>query len=106
MPAPPTDLDPSWLWDVPFERLAGRTALATGDRRRDLAVRLRYAEVDHEVVSDPLSAIDRAAELVPPRPAAPPDRHGPDGLGRDGPDADVLFIGNYTAFADVRRRLR
>src|SRR5690606_29015385 len=31
--------DPSWLWDVPFERLRGRTVVATGDRRRDLAVR-------------------------------------------------------------------
>ena len=25
-------LDTSWLWDVPFERLAGRTVVATGDR--------------------------------------------------------------------------
>ena len=40
-------LRPSWLWDVPFERLAGRPVVATGDRRLDLAVRLRYAEVDH-----------------------------------------------------------
>ena len=35
--------DPSWLWDVPFERLAGRTVVATGDRFRDLSVRLHYA---------------------------------------------------------------
>ena len=33
--------DPSWLWDVPFERLAGRTVVATGDRYRDLSVRLQ-----------------------------------------------------------------
>jgi len=45
--------DPSWLWDVPFERLRGRTVVATGDRRRDLAVRLLHAEVDHVVVEDP-----------------------------------------------------
>ena len=45
--------DPSWLWDVPFERLRGRVVVATGDRRRDLAVRLLHAEVDHVVIEDP-----------------------------------------------------
>ena len=45
--------DPSWLWDVPFERLRGRTVVATGDRRRDLAVRLLHAGVDHVVIEDP-----------------------------------------------------
>jgi UDP-N-acetylmuramyl tripeptide synthase len=85
--------DPSWLWDVPFERLTGRRAVATGDRRRDLAVRLRYAEVDHEVVEDPLDAVDRALELAPVPPGA-------------APPPELVFVGNYTAFADVRRRLR
>ncbi len=46
-------LDTSWLWDVPFERLAGRAVVATGDRRLDLAVRLHYAGVPHTVVADP-----------------------------------------------------
>ncbi len=45
--------DPSWLWDVPFERLAGRTVVATGDRYRDLSVRLRYAGVAHTTEADP-----------------------------------------------------
>ncbi len=53
-------LDTSWLWDVPFERLAGRPVIATGDRRLDLAVRLRYAEVGCTVVGDPLVALDVA----------------------------------------------
>ena len=84
--------DTSWLWDVPFERLAGRPVVATGDRRRDLAVRLRYAEVAHTTVVDPLDAIDAALALGtgdhsdPIRPAAD-------------------FLGNYTAFADLRARL-
>jgi UDP-N-acetylmuramyl tripeptide synthase len=52
--------DPSWLWDVPFEKLRGRTVIATGDRRCDLAVRLLHADVDHVVVEDPY---DPAAEL-------------------------------------------
>jgi UDP-N-acetylmuramyl tripeptide synthase len=54
--------DPSWLWDVPFERLRGRTVVATGDRRRDLSVRLLHAGVDHVVIEDPYSP---AADLPP-----------------------------------------
>jgi UDP-N-acetylmuramyl tripeptide synthase len=81
-------LDTSWLWDVPFERLAHRTVVVTGDRRRDLAVRLRYAEVDCTVVADPLDAVDRAVD---------------DALS--SPAAAVDFVGNYTAFADLRGRL-
>jgi lipid II isoglutaminyl synthase (glutamine-hydrolysing) len=52
--------DPSWLWDVPFEKLAGRLVVATGERRCDLAVRLHYAEVDHVVASSLREAV-RAA---------------------------------------------
>ena len=77
-------LDTSWLWDVPFERLSGRAVVATGDRRLDLAVRLRYAEVAHDVVDGPLAALDHA-------------------IGRSDPGTDVEFLGNYTAFADLRR---
>ncbi|MDH6532156.1 UDP-N-acetylmuramyl tripeptide synthase [Aurantimicrobium minutum] len=47
--------DPSWLWDVPFERLAGRTVIASGNRRRDLAVRLLHAGVDAHVIEDPFA---------------------------------------------------
>ncbi len=79
-------LDTSWLWDVPFERLAGRRVVATGERCRDLAVRLRYADVEHVVVDDPLDALGRAGELV-------------------APGGTIEFLGNYTAFADLRGRL-
>jgi UDP-N-acetylmuramyl tripeptide synthase len=78
-------LDTSWLWDVPFERLRGRTVVATGERCRDLAVRLRYAEVAHAVVPDPLAALDVAIQ------------------GTNG--TEVEFVGNYTAFAVLRGRL-
>ena len=47
---------------MPFEKLRGRTVIATGDRRRDLAVRLLHAEVDHVVIADPYSP---AAPLPP-----------------------------------------
>jgi UDP-N-acetylmuramyl tripeptide synthase len=79
-------LDTSWLWDVPFERLAGRSVVVTGDRRLDLAVRLRYARVDAELVSDPMGAVDRA-------------------LGMATGSSPLDVVGNYTAFADLRDRL-
>jgi UDP-N-acetylmuramyl tripeptide synthase len=80
--------DPSWLWDVPFERLAGRSVVASGDRCRDLSVRLHYAEVPHVVEGDPVSAVHAAIA--------------------NHPDADrfmtrVDIIGNYTAFGDLLR---
>jgi len=87
-------LDTSWLWDVPFERLSGRAVVATGDRRLDLAVRLRYAEVPCTVVPDPLAALDRAVELIP----------SVGGGGTPGMP-EIEFLGNYTAFAELRSRL-
>jgi UDP-N-acetylmuramyl tripeptide synthase len=51
----PDGRDPSWLWDVPVERLRGRHVIVTGERAADMAVRLRYAEVDH-VVAPSLAA--------------------------------------------------
>jgi UDP-N-acetylmuramyl tripeptide synthase len=48
--------DPSWLWDVPYELLRGHATAAAGDRHLDVAVRLRYAEVDAIVEPDPLAA--------------------------------------------------
>jgi UDP-N-acetylmuramyl tripeptide synthase len=74
--------DPSWLWDVPFERLAGRFVVATGERRHDLAVRLRYADVDHAVAD----ALDEAVVSAV--------RRG----GDHGAPLDVAA--NYTAFQE------
>ena len=72
--------DPSWLWDVPFERLAGRAVVVTGDRYRDLSVRLHYGGVPHSTEPDPVLAVARAAA---------------------GSAAVVEVIGNYTAFYDL-----
>ncbi len=72
--------DPSWLWDVPFELLAGRVVIASGERRLDLAVRLRHAGVEHRTADDPVSAIAAVGQAV-------------------------TYIGNYTAFQDLRRAL-
>ncbi|MEW6154707.1 MAG: MurT ligase domain-containing protein [Actinomycetota bacterium] len=75
--------DPSWLWDVPFERLRGRLVVATGERALDLAVRLRYAEVEHTVVMGYRRAVKAA---------------------NGSPDVDL--VANYTSFQDARAELR
>lgn len=75
--------DPSWLWDVPFERLQGTFVVATGDRGRDLAVRLRYAGVEHAFVEDRRRALEEAS------------------LRAGGSEVDVLA--NYSAFQEYRR---
>ena len=49
--------DVSWLWDVDYEQLAGRTVICTGPRAQDLAVRLSYAGVDHEIRPDLRAAL-------------------------------------------------
>jgi UDP-N-acetylmuramyl tripeptide synthase len=77
--------DPSWLWDVPFERLAARTVVATGDRCRDLSVRLRYAGVEHVMETDPVAAVARATA----------------GGGVNSRPMVVDVIGNYTAFNEL-----
>ena len=76
--------DPSWLWDVPYERLNGRAVIATGDRFRDLSVRLHYGGVQHSTEPEPVQAVTRAAAAA--------------GTG-SGEVVDV--IGNYTAFHDL-----
>jgi UDP-N-acetylmuramyl tripeptide synthase len=84
----PDGRDPSWLWDVPFERLQGRLVIATGDRGRDLAVRLRYADVDHRFIEGYTAAV-RATAALPTPPSAPA----------------IDLAANYTSFQDARREL-
>jgi UDP-N-acetylmuramyl tripeptide synthase len=72
--------DPSWLWDVEFEMLHGRRVIAAGERAADLAVRLRYADVDCEMWDGSmLGALERFEE------------------------SDVDVVANYTAFAELVR---
>jgi len=58
--------DPSWLYDVGFERLRGHLVWCLGERRLDLATRLEYAGVDFRVVDDPhqLPRNDHPVELI------------------------------------------
>jgi len=80
--------DPSWLWDVPFEHLAGRRVVAAGERASDLAVRLRYAEVDHHVAPDPVEAVVGAAREA-----------------RRGGHSGLDVVANYTSFQTLRGAL-
>lgn len=56
--------DLSWLWDVDYEQLQGRTVIATGPRAHDLAVRLLYAGVEHRCVPDLAEALTGHPEPV------------------------------------------
>jgi len=78
----PDGRDPSWLWDVPVERLQGRPVVVTGERAADMAVRLRYAEVEHTVAPSLDAALAEGRRL----------------------GADVLAT--YTAFWQVKGALR
>ncbi len=73
--------DPSWLWDVPYELLAGHAVAASGERALDVAVRLRYAGIDCLVERDVMRAIARV--------------HG----------SSVTVIASYTQFYGLSRRL-
>jgi lipid II isoglutaminyl synthase (glutamine-hydrolysing) len=74
----PDGRDTSWLWDVDYRRLRGRTVFVAGERRIDLAVRLEADEVLFRVVGSVDEAIDLARS----------------------PSMEV--IANYTAFQQIR----
>jgi UDP-N-acetylmuramyl tripeptide synthase len=61
----PDGRDTSWLWDVDFRRLRGRTVLVGGERRLDLAVRLEADEVPFQLVNDIDEAVQAALAVVP-----------------------------------------
>ena len=90
--------DPSWLWDVPFERLRGRLVVATGGRARDLAVRLRYAGVEHTLVPGYREAVRIAATSV--------EHPSSKGGWTAASGIPVDLAANYTAFQDARSELR
>lgn len=81
----PDGRDTSWIWDVPFEELAGRVLAVSGERAEDLAVRLRYAELEFTFARDPVVALSD--------------------LARATGAADIDLLANYTAFTAVRDQL-
>jgi len=84
--------DVSWLWDVDFEMLAGRPLkiVCSGLRAHDMALRLKYAEIQNEVVD------------VEPRIEAAIDRaiHAAQG------GAQIVICPTYTAMLAVRSELQ
>ena len=91
--------DPSWLWDVPFERLQGRFVVAAGERRHDLAVRLAYAEVEHACAQ---SLSDAVAQVRAHQQTHRHDAGNPPGATGDNVEPTIDVIGNYTALQDYR----
>ena len=80
--------DVSWIWDCPLELLGGRPGpvIATGTRAGDLALRLKYADVDASVVVPLKRAL---AELLTVDPEA-----------RTG-----YVLATYTAMLALRREM-
>jgi UDP-N-acetylmuramyl tripeptide synthase len=75
--------DPSWLYDVPFGVLSGRSVVVTGRRSTDLLLRLQLEGLRDLREADDITS---ALEKVPPGP--------------------VDLVANYTAFQQARRELR
>jgi UDP-N-acetylmuramyl tripeptide synthase len=61
--------DVSWIWDVDFEMLAGQVALllASGRRAADMALRLKYADIDADpaIEDNTERALEKALALTP-----------------------------------------
>lgn len=56
--------DVSWLWDVDFETLRGRTIIITGPRAQDFAVRLSHCDIEYTCVPDLAEALAGHQEPV------------------------------------------
>jgi UDP-N-acetylmuramyl tripeptide synthase len=89
-------LDVSWLWDIEFERLAGRCTqlVAAGRRAYDVAVRLKYAGLDVTAVEPRLK--DAMRMMAGRSSKASPS-------GRPEPFA---VLATYTAMREIRAALR
>jgi lipid II isoglutaminyl synthase (glutamine-hydrolysing) len=61
--------DVSWIWDVDYELLAGRSGkvFVSGGRSDDMALRLKYAGLEHQLVveTDAAQAVERALTSIP-----------------------------------------
>jgi len=61
--------DVSWIWDVDFEMLASQATLlmASGRRAADMALRLKYADIDANpaIEADTEAALEMALALTP-----------------------------------------
>jgi lipid II isoglutaminyl synthase (glutamine-hydrolysing) len=89
MNARPVDgRDTSWLYDVPFEQIAGHEVTVTGAAAADMSLRLTYAGVPHREVHGLRQALLASAQL-----------HG----GRADDFAGMDAIADYSSFQELRR---
>ncbi len=72
--------DTSWLWDIDYATLQGKKVVCTGERRLDIAYRLKVQGIDVVVAPDFAEAVS----------------HFPTGM--------VQAIASYTAFQDLSAR--
>ena len=81
--------DVSWIWDVDFEQLKGKakTIIPAGTRAHDLAVRLKYAGIEHE---DPQTDPSKALDLL---------------IKNTSEDDTAYLLTTYTAMLDLRAEL-
>ena len=81
--------DVSWLWDVPFECLAGRGhyIIAAGSRAHDIKLRLYYGGVESTIAQSIPDAVDAMGQLI---------RAGETGY----------LLTTYTAMYAVRKHVR
>ena len=80
--------DVSWLWDVNFEEIAGKniiTACAGGIRKNDVQVRLKYAGISSQLVSEVNEVLDAVKKLPV--------------------DTKLFVVANYTALPPIRQAL-
>ncbi len=88
-------IDVSWIWNAEFERLANYrehfyTVTVSGTRAWDMAVRLKYAGLDHRrirVEKNLEAALKSTLQATPP-------------------GKSVYILSNYTALAELNRALR
>ncbi len=82
--------DVSWIWDADFELLAGhvRRATCSGTRAEEMALRLKYAGIDAELVVD--RDLGRSLDSAV---AAVPAKKGP---------VPVFALPTYTALLELR----
>jgi lipid II isoglutaminyl synthase (glutamine-hydrolysing) len=108
--------DVSWIWDADFELLAGRvhSAVCSGARAPELALRLKYAGIEPERIEIVENLHDALARATGGRDrvgagdaTAPRSGHGVTGGGVDVGDQDtpLYVLPTYTAMLALRELL-
>lgn len=84
----PDGLDVSWIWDINFESILtkGTNIIVAGDRKLDMALRLKYSENFVHIADNLKDAIDKSLESL--------DK-----------DEKLYVLPNYSAMLEIRKIL-